>query len=415
MSREASAAPFVILGCGHAGVQAASILRQEGYEGELVLVGAEARLPYERPPLSKQLLGGDVAVERLQLKKPDFYAEKRITLRLGGPASEIDRAARCLRFSDGAILSYAKLLIATGSTPRRLNVPGAELPGVFTLLTLDDALAIRARLTSDARVVVVGGGYIGLEVAATARKLGARVTLLEASSRLLGRVAAEPVAAFFAAEHRAHGVDLRLSAKLTAIGGGTYADSVILEDGSRIVADLIVVGIGSEPADELARATGLSCRNGIVVDAYGRTEDPDIFAAGDVSQHFDPRSSTHRRLECVQNALGQAQSAARAMLGILRPHEEIPSFWSEQYDLRLQIIGLGSSADDIVLRGDPDSRKFSALHVREGRLVAVEAVNTVRDFIQGKQIIASGREIDLARAAHIDLPLTAAMIEPASA
>lgn len=415
MSSEQHPGRIVILGCGHAGAQAAATLRAEGFAGEVVMVSNEPWQPYERPPLSKALLTGASEVEKLGFRKPEFYADKKIELRLGTPVVRIDRGRGQLVFADGAELGYDKLLIATGSKLRRLPVPGAELPGVFYLQTIDDSLGIREKLKPGARAVVIGGGYIGLEVAASARKLGASVTVLEALERTLMRVAAEPISRFFEQEHRAHGVEVRVGARVTGIEGGDHVEAVLLDDGTRVPADVVIVGVGTVAEDALAREAGIACQNGILVDEYGHTDDPDIFAAGDVTHHYDPRSGGRRRLECVQNAIGQAQAATRAMLGIERPHAEVPTFWSDQYDLKLQIVGLGAPDDEILLRGDPASRRFSALHLRDGKLVAVEAVNCTKDFIQGRTLIAGGKAIDRARAANAETPLSAAIVEEATA
>jgi 3-phenylpropionate/trans-cinnamate dioxygenase ferredoxin reductase subunit len=402
---------FVIIGCGHAGSQAASTLRSEGFSGEVILIGAEKWQPYERPPLSKSLLVTDAPIERTHFRKPEFYQEKRITLRLGSAVSRIDRKSQRIVFANGEDLIYDKLLLATGSKPRRLALPGFDLPGVFNLQTIDESLAIRDRLVSGARVVVVGGGYIGLEIAGSARRAGATVTVVEAAPRVLIRVAAQPISEFLAAELRSNGIELLLASKVSGIEGTTRAEAVLLDGGTRIPADLVVVGVGSDAADTLARDAGLSCRNGVVVDEYGRTEDPAIFAAGDVTHHYDPRSGTHRRLECVQNAMGQAQAAVRAMLGIEKPHTEVPTFWSDLGSVKLQIAGLGGVGDQIILRGSPNTRKFSALHLNNGKLTVVEAVNSPKDFVQGKQLIASGKSIDPTRAADPETPLSASAIE----
>ncbi|HLG88027.1 MAG TPA: FAD-dependent oxidoreductase, partial [Alphaproteobacteria bacterium] len=322
---------FVILGCGHAGAQAAATLRAEGFSGRVILIGAEPWHPYERPPLSKAVLAGAAAPEKIEFRKREFYADKAIELRLGVRVARIDRSGRKAIFENGSEQPYDKLLIATGSRLRRLPVPGADLPGVFYLQTLDDSLGIAKGLKPGARIAIVGGGYIGLEVAASAAKAGAKATVLEALDRTLARVASEPMSRFFEAQHRAHGVDVRTGAKVTGIEGSGRVEAVTLASGERIPADLVVIGIGSQAEDALARDAGLACDNGIVVDCCGRTSDPDIFAAGDVTFHHDPKSDTHRRLECVQNAIGQAQAAARAMMGNDRPHAEIPTFWSDQY------------------------------------------------------------------------------------
>jgi 3-phenylpropionate/trans-cinnamate dioxygenase ferredoxin reductase subunit len=388
----------VILGAGQAGAQAAISLRGEGFAGRILLLGEEAWPPYERPPLSKALLAGSVAEERLFLRRPEFYAERGIELRTGTPVAAIDRAAGEVVLRDGARLGYDRLLIATGAPARPLPAPGAD--GVLTLRTLDDARALRARLVPGLRVAIIGAGYIGLEVAATAARSGAAVAVIEAAERVMQRVASPPISAFFDRAHRAAGVDLRLRDGVVAIEPAGPR----LADGSILLADLVIAGIGVAPADQLARAAGLDCADGILTDADGRTSDPAIFAAGDVARQAQPNGG-HLRLEAVSTAIAQAKAAARAMLGLPPPPREVPWFWSDQYEHKLQMVGLPMPDDDLLLRGDPEGGKFAVLHLRDGVLTAVETVSSPRDFMAAKRLIAAGARPDPRRAADPAVPL----------
>lgn len=392
-------APIIIIGAGQAGCQAAVSLRTDGWDGPILMLGDEPWYPYERPPLSKAILSGELSPERAFLRKPDFYAQKGIEVRMKTAVARIDPASRQVVLADGILLAYHKLLIATGAVVRRLTLPGSDLPGVHYLRTLADAEALRASIGPGARVAIVGAGYIGLEVAASARKLGADVTVVEAADRVMARVTAPPVSAFYAEEHRAHGVKLILGAGVAGIEGAARATGVRLADGGVVEADVIVVGIGVLPNDALARAAGITCDNGILVDDCGRTDIPDIFAAGDVTNHPNALLGCRLRLESVQNAISQGQAVARAMLGAPQPYAEIPWFWSDQFDLKLQIAGLSRPTDQAIVRGDAASRRFSVVYLRDGRFVAIDAINQPRDFMQGRKLLQQARNLDPARAA----------------
>lgn len=396
---------YIIVGGGQAGGQAASVLRSKGFEGRLILIGEEDYVPYERPPLSKALLAGEIEVEKTYVKKPEFYDDKDIELRLGERVVDIDRSARTVNLETGETLGYNKLLIATGSRVRTLNAPGAELEGIHYLRNIADVDGIRAALAPGARVAIVGAGYIGLEVAAVARKLGHEVTVVEALDRVMARVVAPEVSAFYDQVHRDAGVDLRLNTGLTAFEGNGKFERLRLTDGSAVEGDLAVVGIGILPNVELAEEAGLKVDNGIVVDDCGRTEDPDIFAAGDCTNHPNAILGCNIRLESVQNAMSQAKAAALAMMGESEPYAEVPWFWSDQYDLKLQIAGLWATDDQVVMRGDPASHKFSVVYLRDGAMAAINCINNMRDFLPAKKLIAGKQQIDPARVADPDVSL----------
>ena len=394
---------IVIIGAGQAGVQAAASLRAEGFEGSLALIGDEPFPPYQRPPLSKAYLAGDFARERLFLKPDSFYAEARCDLRLKVPAKRIDRAAKEVHLADGSRLGYDRLLLTTGTRVRKLPVPGASLPGVFYLRSIEDVDALRPEFRAGARLVVVGAGYIGLEVAAVAAKLGLRVTVLEAAERAMVRSASKHLSGFYERVHRSHGVEFQFSATAQAFEGGEKVEALATNRG-RVPADFVLVGIGVVPNAELAQEAGLACDNGIVVDEYAATSDPDIFAAGDCTNH--PGFAGERvRLESVQNAIDQAKYAAYNMMGKATPYEEVPWFWSDQYDLKLQIAGLAKSGDVTVLRGNPDTNKFSVFHLRSGRVAAVEAVNAAPDYIIGRKLIGARAEVPPEKLADTSIPI----------
>jgi len=394
---------IVIIGAGQAGVQAAATLRVEGYEGALALVGEETYPPYQRPPLSKAYLSGDFARERLFLKPDSFYAETGCELRLGVTALRIDRAGKTVSLSDGGPLTYDRLLLTTGARVRKLPIPGEELAGVYYLRGIDDVDLLRPELKAGARLVVVGAGYIGLEVAAVAAKHGLQVTVLETAERVLVRAASRQLSAFYEREHRAHGVTFRFGAMAQALEGTNHVEAVRI-DGERVPADFVLVGVGIVPNCEIAQQAGLTCDNGIVVDEYAATSDPDIFAAGDCTNH--PAFAGGRvRLESVQNAIDQAKHAALAMLGKAVPYSEVPWFWSDQYDLKLQIAGLARAGDVTVMRGMPENRKFSVFHLRGGVVAAVEAVNAAPDYIVGRKLIAAGAIIAPERLADLSVPV----------
>jgi 3-phenylpropionate/trans-cinnamate dioxygenase ferredoxin reductase subunit len=395
----------VIVGAGQAGAQVAVSLRQLGFAGDVTLLGEEPHLPYQRPPLSKAYLSGEMALERTWLRSEAYYAKHEIDLRLRARAARILREEQAIVGEDGARLDYAALVICTGSSARPLRLPGVDLAGVYYLRTLADSDAIKAATRPGARAVVIGGGYIGLEVAASLRKLGAAVTVIEALERVMNRVVAPPVSAFYAEEHARRGVAIVTGAAVAALEGERRVERVVGADGSTFAADLVVIGIGAVPNDALARAAGLEVENGVVVDAFGRTSDPAIFAAGDVTNHPNDLFARRLRLESVHNAMEQAKAVARTIAGQPQAYADVPWFWSDQYDLKLQIAGVGDPADELVLRGDPATRAFSCLHLRDGRLVAIDCVNRGGDFLGAKKLIAAGAAPERGRLADPEAPL----------
>jgi 3-phenylpropionate/trans-cinnamate dioxygenase ferredoxin reductase subunit len=390
-----SAGTIVIVGAGQAGGWAAKTLRTEGYAGRIVLLGAEGHPPHERPPLSKAVLSGEAAPETTHLFKPEEHAALRLDFRSGTRASRIDRAAKRVELADGESLPYDKLILTTGGTARRLPVPGGDLPRVLYLRTIDDSLAIRAALGPGRRLVVIGGGWIGLEVAATARKLGASVVVVEGLDRLCARTVPPGISAFLQARHERAGVEIRLGAGVKAIeDGGTPV--VRLADGTALEADAIVAGIGLEPDVALAREAGLTLDNGIVVDEQGRTSDPDIFAAGDCANTPLPCLGRRVRLESWANAQNQAIVAAKAALGRDARYDELPWFWSDQYDVNLQILGLPARWPEPVVRGDPASGSFSHFYLDGERLAAIVSVNAPRDLRAAKKLVQTRKPVSAA-------------------
>jgi 3-phenylpropionate/trans-cinnamate dioxygenase ferredoxin reductase component len=400
----------VIVGAGQAGVQVAVSLRQLKFEGEILLIGEEPHPPYQRPPLSKKYLMGEMEAARTWLRSEAYYERSRIDLRLATRVQAVDRARRTVELEGGAREPYDALVLATGSRARTLPIPGAALPGVLFLRTLADADRIRARAAPGLRAAVVGGGYIGLEVAASLIALGCRVTVLEAQARVLNRVVGEPVSAFFDREHRGRGVEIRTGVGVEALGGDDRVREVLLADGARVAADLVVIGVGAVPDDDLARAAGLEIGNGVVVDEHGRTSDERIFAAGDLTDHPNPLFGRRLRLESVHNAIAQAKTVAQAVLGEAAAYAEVPWFWSDQYDLKLQIAGISGPEVEIVLRGDPADRSFACLHLVDDRLVAIDAINRGADFLAAQRLIGDGRRLDLARARDPDVALREAVM-----
>jgi len=383
---------IVIVGAGQAAVQAIDTLRRKGFSGSIVLVGEENSWPYQRPPLSKKYLAGALQVERLLIRPPQFYAEHAIEARLGCRVAEIERGAQRIRLADGAILVYDELLLATGSRPRALAVPGAQFSGVHFLRTVADVAAIRADLAGARRLVIVGGGYIGLEVAATCCELGLETTVLEMADRAMNRVTCAEVSTFFQAEHARHGVNILCNMRVRAIAGDGSSGrlrAVVCEDGTEYPADLVIVGVGVAPIDELASAAGLECANGIAVDEFCRTSDPRILAAGDCSIHPSPHYGRLLRLESVDNAFEQGASAALSILGTPLKHDKVPWFWSDQYDLKLIIVGLNHGYDTLVIRGSAATRSFSACYLLSGELIAIDTVNNPKDQMAARKLIAA--------------------------
>lgn len=394
---------IVIIGAGQAGAQAVASLRGEGYTGAITMIGDEAYAPYQRPPLSKAYLMGKLERARLFLKPDSFYREAGCELILDASVTAIDRTAKAVTLNDGRTLAYDKLLIATGTRVRTIRCPGSELAGIHYLRSIADVDALQAVFQSGKKLAVVGGGYIGLEVAAVAVKHGLDVTVFEAMERVMARAVSRPVSDFFEAEHRKAGVKLLLNTGVEAFEGEGRVTAV-RAGGNLYPADIVLVGIGVLPNKELAEAAGLACRDGIVVDKTAATADPAIFAAGDCTWH-EGREGLHLRLESVQNAIDQAKHAAAAMVGKPKPYSEVPWFWSDQYDLKLQIAGLFRAGDRAVLRGDPASRKFAIFHLRDGIMAAVESVNTPQEYLVGRKLIGEGARVDAERLADLSIPM----------
>lgn len=398
---------ILIVGAGHGGAMAAVQLRQMGFTGTIGLLGDEAEPPYERPPLSKEYMAGEKTFERILIRPEHFWGERNIDLLLNRRVKRVDAQAKFVIVGDDSEIGYDKLIWATGGSPRQLSCPGSDASGIFGIRRRDDVDAIMARLPSVKHVVVIGGGYIGLEAAAVLTKLGKSVTLLEALDRVLARVAGEELSRFYEAEHRAHGVDLRTGAMVESIlTDNGAASGVRLADGPEIAADLIIVGIGIIPETAPLIMAGASGGNGIDVDAYCRTSLPDIYAIGDCAAHSNRfAGGAQIRLESVQNANDQAKIAVQHIMGDPVEYDAVPWFWSNQYDLRLQTVGLSTGHDQTILRGDPASRSFSVLYLKGGKLLALDCVNMVKDYVQGKAHVVSGAVLDQGQLADPTCPL----------
>ncbi|GAB3522002.1 NAD(P)/FAD-dependent oxidoreductase [Phytohabitans suffuscus] len=405
----------LIVGASQAGVQLATSLRDHGYTAPIVLVGAEAHAPYQRPPLSKQFLSGAADLASLELRTAGFYAERGIDVIRGERVTHVAlsgsgrRGAGIALTDGGRAISFDRLALTVGARPRRLDVPGADLEGVCYLRDIDDAARLRAHLTRAQEVVVVGGGFIGLEAAAVARAAGRTVTVVEAAGRLIPRSVAPMVSEFFRQAHTRRGTGVRLGSGVAAIQGWQgRVSGVRLLDGTLLTADLVVVGVGVVPRTELAEQLGLACDGGIVVDEYARTSEPSIVAAGDCTVLPHPLAGGGRvRLESMPNAIAQARVAAATLAGDPRPYTEVPWFWSDQYDLKLQIAGVAHGYDQIVVRGDPGAERFSVLYYRRGQLQAITAVNWPADYLAVRRALAGGTPLAPDRAAASDTPLKA--------
>jgi 3-phenylpropionate/trans-cinnamate dioxygenase ferredoxin reductase subunit len=385
-----SSADLVIVGTGHGGAQTAIALRQNGFAGSILLLSRDPEPPYERPPLSKEYLAGDKAFERMLIRPEAFWAGKGIELRLASAVTKVDPSAKELTIAGGDIVGYGTLVWAAGGDPRRLSCSGADLGGIHAVRDKADVDRIRAELDAGAhQAVVIGGGYIGLEAAAVLRKLGCEVTLLESQDRVLSRVAGEDLSRFYEDEHRGHGVEVRLGAEVEAIeGDGDRVTGVKLASGETLECDMLVVGIGIVPAVGPLIVAGAAGANGVEVDQYCRTSLPDIYAIGDCAAHANPYAGgAVIRLESVQNATDMATCAAKAICGDSQPYEALPWFWSNQYDLRLQTAGLSLGHDATVLRGDPATRSFSVIYLKEGRVIALDCVNRTKDYAQGRRLV----------------------------
>ncbi|WEK41419.1 MAG: FAD-dependent oxidoreductase [Candidatus Brevundimonas colombiensis] len=394
----------LIIGAGHAGGSVAAFLRQYGHEGPIVLAGQEVAPPYQRPPLSKAWLKGEADLDGLLLRPLSFYAEQNIDFRPSTVAVSIDPEAKTVAFHDGSSETYDVLVLATGSTARKLPVPGGDHPDLLELRTLKDAERLKAVLGPGRRLAVVGGGYVGLEAAASARALGADAIVIERAPRVLARVASETLSTFYTAQHRARGVEILTAAEVVAVA----RDGVTLADGTVVQADAVLVGVGALACDGLPRSAGLRCDDGVVVDDQARTSDPAIFAVGDMTRRPIPvHGGVHHRLESVPNALEQAKQAAAAIVGRPGPSPEVPWFWSDQYDYKLQIAGLPFEADGQVVRGDPAAGSFAVFHLAGNRIVCVEAVNAPPEFMAGKQLIAKATPVDADRLADMAVSMKA--------
>jgi len=397
----------LIVGAGHAGAQAAIALRQRKFDGTIALLGDEPELPYERPPLSKEYLAGDKPFERIMIRPAAFWGERDIAVLPGRKVVAVDATAHEVKTEDGNTIGYASLVWATGGSPRRLTCSGHDLRGVHSVRNRADVDRMIAELPHVNRVVVIGGGYIGLEAAAVLTKLGKHVTVLEALDRVLARVAGEPLSRFFEAEHRAHGVDLRTGVSVESIEESDgAATGVKLADGTILPCEMVIVGIGIIPAVEPLLAAGAEGGNGVLVDAQCRTSLPDVFAIGDCAAHANRfAEGAVIRLESVQNATDQANTVAKALCGEAEPYDAVPWFWSNQYDLRLQTMGLSIGYDQTVVRGDPATRSFSVIYLKAGRVLALDCVNMTRDYAQGRALVLAGASPDPALLADPETPL----------
>lgn len=400
----------VIAGAGHAAGQVVATLKQLKYAGQIVLVGDEDYLPYQRPPLSKKFLAGAMPAERLHFKPASFYDEPNIEIRLRTRITTIDRDNKSVHTEGGERISYDKLVLALGSRARRLRIDGADLAGVHYLRSIADVDDIRSELNHYRRTVIIGAGYIGLEVAAVMQQQGLDVTVVELADRVMSRVVSPEISDFYQIEHTNQGVKLRLSTGVSAFRGDKRIASVETTNGEQIPADFVVVGIGIVANTELAASAGLTVDNGIVVNDQCETSDPAVYAVGDCTAHPNAIYNRQLRLESVHNALEQAKTAAANICGKETHYSQVPWFWSDQYDLKLQIAGLSEGYDEIVIRGNPADRSFACLYLKNGQLIATDAVNAPREFVQSKGLIASHAKIDPARLADADIPLQDAVV-----
>ncbi|MFL6633272.1 MAG: NAD(P)/FAD-dependent oxidoreductase [Massilia sp.] len=402
---------IVIIGGGHAAAQLAASLRSEGWTGPVSLVSAEPSLPYHRPPLSKTYLAGAQHSDEILIRPAHFYANANIDTMLGVRVTAINRAEKYITLHNGARLPYQKLALATGAVVRKIAISGAWLDGVLYLREMEDAERIREYAAPGKRAVILGGGYTGLETAASLRKLGMEVTVVEASSRVLQRVTAPEVSEFYTRIHQEEGVEILTGSAPASINGKSQVESVTLQNGQRISADLVICGIGVLPADSLAEDAGLKVDNGICVDEFGRTSDPDIVAAGDCTSHYNPFYDRTLRLESVQNATDQAKAAAKTLCGKLEPYKSLPWFWSDQYDAKLQIAGLSQGYDSVVVRGDHrEARSFAAFYFQNGKLIAVDAINRSKEYLMARRWLAEGRTPAPERLADESLPVQELML-----
>ncbi len=407
---------ILIVGAGHGGAQAAIALRQAKFTGTIAIIGDEPEYPYERPPLSKEYLAGDKSFERILIRPATFWSDREIAMLLGQRVTALDPEGHEVRLENGNVVGYGRLIWATGGSPRRLICSGHDLAGVHTIRNRADVDRMNAELTGVSRAVVIGGGYIGLEAAAVLAKFGKQVIVLEALDRVLARVAGEPLSRFYEAEHRAHGVDVRLNAKVECIEERDgWVSGVRLADGEVLECDMVIVGIGIVPAVEPLIAAGAEGGNGVSVDSQCRTSLMDVYAIGDCALHTNAfAAGASIRLESVQNANDQANVIAKAITGMPTEYHSVPWFWSNQYDLRLQTIGLSMGYDEVVTRGDPATRSFSVVYLKAGRVIALDCVNATKDYVQGKALVLGGVLVPAADLADTRRPLKDLVLEGAA-
>ncbi len=384
----------VIVGAGHAGAEVVATLRQNAYAGRIILIGDEPELPYRRPPLSKTYLSGEATRESLLIRSAAAYDKLEVECWTGTQVLAIDRVKKNILLSDGRMQAYTKLVLATGGRPRKLADPAAHKPNVHYIRTLADIDRLQTGFAEGKHLLVIGGGYIGLEAASVGIKSGLQVTVLEAAPRVLARVAAPEISAFYERAHRARGVDIRTGVSVKAFHGEQLVELVQLSDGSELNVDLVIVGIGIVPNEELARSAGLEVDNGIVVDSYAQTMDPDILAAGDCAKHVNGFLAQLIRIESVPSAQEQGRTAAHSICGKDIPHVAVPWFWSDQFDLKLQMVGLSQGYEELVFRGDPATESFSAFYLRNGIVLSVDAVNRPQDFMVAKRLVAERVQVN---------------------
>ncbi len=392
----------IIVGGGHAAGQAAASLRQEGYEGAITIIGEEPHPPYQRPPLSKQYLAGEQSIDKVYLRPEAFYEGKDINLKKGTRVESLDTKAKSVTTSAGETLSYEHLIIATGTRPRQLPIPGADLNGVHYLRTIADVDGIRAELSAGKKLVIVGGGYIGLEVAAVAIEAGLQVTVLEMEDRILQRVTTTQMSEFYTALHSSRGIDIRTNTGASALTGDGQVEAVVCGE-EEIAADLVVVGIGVIPNTELAQEAGITCDNGVVVDNRCKTSADAVYAIGDCSNHPNDLLDRRLRLESVPNAMEQARVTAATIVGKDKTYNSMPWFWSDQYELKLQMLGFSADGEETVQRGDMAANEFAVFYLKDDKIVAVDAVNCPREFMAAKQLV--GKVVDKSRLADNNVPI----------
>ena len=401
----------VIIGGSHAAASLAPQLRQSGWEGTITIVSAEDALPYHRPPLSKTLLDGSAEFDDIQIRAREFYEKHRIDLILGVAVTAIDREKKRVALADGAVLPYTKLALTTGAKVRKIDLPGVALPGVHYLRDIKDVRAIKTRVREGDAAVIIGGGYIGLETAASLCKAGMKVTVVEAMPRVLQRVTNEEVSEFYTRVHREEGVEVKPNSSVQAIEGDSRVKSVSLGCGESIKADLVIIGVGVDPETSLAEAAGLEVSNGVVVNRYAQTSDPDIVAAGDCTYHHNPIYDCRLRLESVQNANDQAKVAARTICNSKQAYNSLPWFWSDQFDIKLQIAGLSTGFDKVTIRGSTSSgRSFAAFYFKAGKFIAVDAVNRPKEYMLGRKALTSGQGVNADRLADESIPVSEAFV-----